>query len=122
VTTPRRVEAELPRQRGRYIPAAFGAIRRVVFLRDQQRCTCVDDRGQRCRETRRLEFHHLDPFARSGVCSADNVTLRCRPHHRLTVEQDFGKALMSKRSDGFVHEAVHGISVVRDASASECNS
>lgn len=34
------------------------AIARAVWQRDQSRCTYVDDRGQRCRETSMLEYHH----------------------------------------------------------------
>jgi 5-methylcytosine-specific restriction endonuclease McrA len=66
------VQDKAPRQRGqrsRYIPAP---VRHEVFRRDGQRCTYVDeDTGQRCRETRRLQFHHIDPFARGGGHSAD---------------------------------------------------
>jgi 5-methylcytosine-specific restriction endonuclease McrA len=98
-----RVQDKAPRQRGRYIPAA---LRREVFLRDMSRCTFVDgETGQRCRETRRLQFHHLDPFARGGVHSADNLTLRCAAHNRLAAEEDFGRAHMSKRSEGSAHES-----------------
>jgi hypothetical protein len=97
------VQDRVPRRRGRYIPAA---LRREVFLRDGQRCTFVDDEtGERCRQTRRLEFHHLDPFARGGVHSASNLTLRCHAHNRLAAEQDFGKQHMSKCSEGAAHEA-----------------
>jgi hypothetical protein len=97
-----RVQDKVPRQRGRYIPAA---VRREVFLRDGRRCTYVDDTEQRCRETHRLEFHHLDPFARGGAHRADNLTLRCRAHNCLAAEQDFGKEHVSKLSAGSAHEA-----------------
>lgn len=42
-----------PRQRGRHIPAR---VRRQVAERDGERCTYVDERGQRCRETSGLEL------------------------------------------------------------------
>ena len=65
---------EPTRQRGRYIPAAE---RREVFQRDSGRCTYIDLRGERCCETRYLELHHLQPFAKDGASVAANLTLRC---------------------------------------------
>jgi hypothetical protein len=67
-----------PRQPGgRYIPAA---IRRDVWRRDGGRCAFVGARG-RCRETGRLEFHHLVPFADGGETSVANLALRCQAHN-----------------------------------------
>jgi hypothetical protein len=36
--------------------------------------------GDRCRETRLLEFHHLDAYANGGEPTEENLTLRCRAH------------------------------------------
>ena len=93
---------EAPRQRGtqseappsRTVPAA---VRRAVRERDGARCTYVDARGQRCRESALLELHHEVPFARGGPASADNLRLRCRAHNALAAEQDFGRAFMQRR-------------------------
>jgi hypothetical protein len=89
-----------PSGRGRYIPAA---VRRAVFERDGARCAYVDDRGERCRETARLEFHHHEPFALGGQHDATNLSLRCAPHNALAAEQDFGRALVLARR----HELPH---------------
>src|SRR5690349_21467673 len=74
--------------RGRYVPAAE---RREVFRRDEGRCTFTDERGQRCREERYLELHHLKPFAPGGENVASNLTLRCAAHNALAAEDDFGR-------------------------------
>jgi hypothetical protein len=72
----------------RHIPAR---VRRRVAERDGRRCTYVDACGQRCRETRLLEFHHLDAHARGGLPTEENLTLRCRAHNTLAAEEDFGR-------------------------------
>jgi 5-methylcytosine-specific restriction endonuclease McrA len=79
------------RQRGRHVPAA---VRRAVFTRDGQRCAYVDPAGRRCPETHRLEFHHLEPFARGGEHTAANLALRCAAHNALAAEDDFGREVI----------------------------
>jgi 5-methylcytosine-specific restriction endonuclease McrA len=79
------------RRRGRHIPAA---VRRAVFERDGQQCTYFDPAGRRCSETHRLEFHHLEPFARGGEHTAANLALRCAPHNALAAEEDFGREMI----------------------------
>jgi 5-methylcytosine-specific restriction endonuclease McrA len=91
-----------PRQRGRYVPAD---VRREVFERDAGRCTYVDSSGQRCRETRCLELHHLQAFARGGQHQASNLTLRCRAHNALAAEQDFGREVVERSRLSARHEA-----------------
>jgi len=93
-----------PRQRGRHVPAS---VRRNVYQRDQARCTYVDDAGRRCCETHRLELHHVDPFARGGAQTTDNLTLRCKAHNALAAEQDFGRAFVAARRESR-HESFHG--------------
>jgi len=82
-----------PRRRGRHIPAA---VRRTVFERDGARCTFVDERGQRCRETHQLEVHHQKPFGKGGPHTAENVTLHCAAHNALAAEADFGREHMEQ--------------------------
>jgi hypothetical protein len=91
------------RKRSRYIPAAE---RREVFQRDAGRCTYVDARGERCCETRYLELHHLQPFAKSGANCAANLTLRCAAHNALAAEDDFGAQAIAERRDSTLHEAL----------------
>lgn len=93
--------AKLPRQRGRHIPAA---VRRSVLERDGNQCAYVDEGGQRCVETHRLEPHHLKAFALGGEHTTENVTLRCRAHNALAAEEDFGREVMDAKRDGSRHE------------------
>jgi hypothetical protein len=78
------VEGESDRERGpatlptkgpksRHIPAA---VRRAVYERDGARCTYVDERGERCRETPYLELHHRQPFGKRGAHTIANVGKR----------------------------------------------
>jgi 5-methylcytosine-specific restriction endonuclease McrA len=104
-----------PRHQGRHIPAATT---RAVYERDEARCSYVDARGQRCRETHRLELHHLEPFARGGAHAPENLTLRCRAHNGLAAEEDFGRARMedakaSRRHESFTAQQDGGPAVRR---------
>jgi hypothetical protein len=72
-------------------------VARAVWQRDQGRCTYVDGRGQRCRETALLEFHHQDAHALGGEASSNNLTLHCRAHNALAAEQDFGRGFMERK-------------------------
>jgi hypothetical protein len=81
---------------GRHIPAA---LKRAVWERDQGRCTFVDSRGCRCRETGWLEFHHEQSFAKDGPMTLENLALRCRPHNALAAEQDFGREHMRRKKE-----------------------
>ena len=90
------------RQRGRQIPAA---LRRAVFERDLGRCAYTDGSGQRCRETHRLELHHLEPFARGGKHTLANLALRCHAHNALAAEQDFAADLIRRTRDSSRHES-----------------
>ena len=85
-------------RRTRYIPAR---VRRAVWQRDGGRCTFVDARGERCRETRYLELHHQKPHARRGPPTESNLSLRCRAHNALAAEEDFGREFMAlQKGDG----------------------
>ena len=97
-----RAQPQLPRQRGRHIPAE---VRRAVFARDGGRCSYVDERGERCRETHCLEFHHRQPFGKRGLHTVENVTLHCSAHNALAAELDFGRVHMAERRDPLHHES-----------------
>jgi 5-methylcytosine-specific restriction endonuclease McrA len=93
-TAPARVSAAKGNGRGRHIPAA---VARAVWARDGERCVYVDDRGQRCRETRSLELHHRRAQALGGPSTGDNLEVRCRAHNLLAAEEDFGRQHMDVR-------------------------
>jgi hypothetical protein len=77
-----------------------------MFDRDEGRCTFVDARGERCRETHYLELHHSKPFACGGENVASNLTLRCRAHNALAAEQDFGREATVRKRDASRHESL----------------
>lgn len=76
------------------------------YERDEGRCSFVDDRGERCCETRYLELHHLHPFAQGGAHCATNLALRCAAHNRLAAETDFGPARIAERRYAARHESL----------------
>ncbi len=90
-TAPRRRAAD-----SRYVPAA---IRRVVWQRDGGRCTFVGATGHRCEARTRLEFDHLDPFARGGQGTPDRLRLRCRAHNQFEAERTYGAGFMRQKRE-----------------------
>jgi hypothetical protein len=77
-----------------------------VYRRDGGCCTFVDARGERCRERRYLQIHHLQPFAKQGANVASNLTLRCAAHNALAAEQDFGREQIAQKRALLRHEAL----------------
>ncbi|MFI5370956.1 MAG: HNH endonuclease [Candidatus Eisenbacteria bacterium] len=76
-------------------------MRRRVWQRDQGQCTFVAENGRRCEARTRLEFDHVDPVARGGDPTSDNLRLRCRAHNQYAAERAFGEAFMrGKRENG----------------------
>jgi len=92
-----------PPERSRHIPAE---LRRTVFERDGGRCSYIDERGERCRETCGLELHHRQPFGQGGTHTAANLTLHCPAHNALAAELDFGRRHMAERRDPHRHESL----------------
>jgi hypothetical protein len=87
----------------RYLPAP---VRRAVYERDEGQCAYRNPTGRRCTESRRLEFHHIEPYGRRGDHRPENIELRCRTHNVLDAERDYGKEAMDKyrKSGGQVSE------------------
>jgi hypothetical protein len=77
--------------RARHIPAE---IKRAVWQRDQGRCTFVSDSGHRCESRRFLEYDHVNPVARGGRASLENIRLRCRAHNQFEAGRAFGHGFM----------------------------
>ncbi|HEY2956244.1 MAG TPA: HNH endonuclease signature motif containing protein [Candidatus Eisenbacteria bacterium] len=87
-----------PTQSARRIPAA---VRRAVYERDGGRCAFVSDAGKRCDATRFLQFDHIEPVARGGEATVENLRLVCSAHNRYAAERAFGVEFMSrKREEG----------------------
>lgn len=89
----------------RRIPAA---VKRAVWERDGGRCTFVSDGGKRCTALAMLEFDHLDPVARGGATTADNVRLLCRAHNQYAAECVFGADFMDHKRRKASERAVGG--------------
>jgi hypothetical protein len=92
-----------PVRRSRHVPAA---LRRTVFERDGGRCTYVDERGERCRETHGLQLHHRHPFGKLGPHTTTNLTLHCPAHNSLAAERDFGTEHMARHREALQHETL----------------
>ncbi|PYQ38866.1 MAG: hypothetical protein DMF77_23115, partial [Acidobacteria bacterium] len=75
-------------------------VQRAVSQRDGGQCAFVSKGGRRCTERTFLEFHHILPYAKGGLATVENISLRCRRHNQYEAELVFGP---------------HGTSVVREA-------
>jgi hypothetical protein len=88
-----------PRSKGsspRHIPAA---VKSAVWERDQAQCTFRSDNGTRCPARTRLEFDHVEPVARGGRATVDNLRLRCRAHNQYDAECAFGAGFMERKRE-----------------------
>jgi HNH endonuclease len=55
----------------------------AVNLRDQGRCTHIDEHGKRCNSDRWTETHHIISVADGGTNDLSNLTTLCSFHHDL---------------------------------------
>ena len=76
----------------RHIPSQ---VKRAVWHRDQGRCTFVSESGHHCPSRKFLEFDHVNPVARGGKATTENLRLRCRAHNQYAADNAFGTAFMS---------------------------
>jgi hypothetical protein len=77
-----------------YVPVA---VRDQVWRRDEGRCAFVGSGGHRCNSRHRVQMHHLDPRAKGGAATADNLSLRCRVHNLYAAEQDYGRDYIARK-------------------------
>jgi hypothetical protein len=77
----------------RYIPVK---VRRVVWHRDNGKCTHVDLQGKRCESKHALQYEHIIPFAKGGKTSAENLKLLCPAHNQLSAIHAYGLKKMQK--------------------------
>jgi hypothetical protein len=75
------------------VPAA---VRRAVWARDQWRCSWPLDGGGVCGSTHRLELDHVEPWARWGGESVDDLRVVCHAHNTLAARQAFGDRCMDR--------------------------
>jgi len=81
---------------GRSIPAE---VKRAVWQRDGGQCTFVSEAGHRCECRDRLEYDHIQPIARGGRSTVENLRLRCRPHNQFGADCAFGKGFMDEKRE-----------------------
>ncbi|MEO7868641.1 MAG: HNH endonuclease, partial [Candidatus Eisenbacteria bacterium] len=55
------------------------------------------DRGHRCQCDSRLELDHIEPVARGGETTVENLRLRCRAHNQHEAERVFGAGFMERK-------------------------
>ena len=68
------------------------AVQRVVWKRDGGRCKYTGPDGHRCEETRRIQMHHLDPWALGNDADTPEAfELRCQRHNDYEGRLYFGK-------------------------------
>jgi HNH endonuclease len=79
-----------------YVPAE---VRRAVWSRDGGQCTSVGDGGKRCDERQFLEYDHINPVARGGKATVENIRLRCSSHNQYEAEKAFGAAFMENKRE-----------------------
>ncbi|HEY8150828.1 MAG TPA: HNH endonuclease, partial [Vicinamibacteria bacterium] len=65
-------------------------VQRAVGRRDGGQCAFVSRDGHRCTERTFLEFHHIQPYARGGPATVENISLRCRRHNQYEAQLIFG--------------------------------
>jgi 5-methylcytosine-specific restriction endonuclease McrA len=73
---------------GRYIPAR---IRDEIYERDHGQCTFVGTNGKRCASRSALQIDHINPVARGGASTEDNLRLLCAYHNRSEAERLLGR-------------------------------
>jgi hypothetical protein len=65
-------------------------VQRAVTQRDGDQCAFVSKDGHRCLERTFLDFHHIVPYARGGLATVENISLRCRRHNQYEADLVFG--------------------------------
>jgi hypothetical protein len=65
-------------------------VKREVWQRDAGQCAFASSTGRRCTETTFLEFHHIQPYAKQGLATVGNISLRCWRHNHYEGELIFG--------------------------------
>ena len=83
--------------KGRHIPLE---IQRVVWDRDGGQCTFVSDSGHRCEARANLQFDHIQPYARGGAGTVDNLRIRCHTHNQYAARLAFGEGYVEGRTEG----------------------
>jgi hypothetical protein len=82
-----------PSKRSRHVPAA---VWRAVWERDHGHCAWPLESGEVCGSTDRIEFDHVEGFARGAATTVDGGRLLCRPHQLAAARQLYGDVVMDR--------------------------
>ena len=83
-----------PTQSKRHVPAE---VKRTVWRRDDGKCTFVSETGHHCSARKHLQFDHIEPVARGGLATVENIRLRCPAHNQYEAECAFGAGFMERK-------------------------
>ena len=72
-------------------------VKAKVWERDGGRCAYVAADGRRCGSGWQVEFDHVEPVARGGEATVENVRCLCRAHNQLEAERRFGAGFMEEK-------------------------
>lgn len=73
------------------------ALRRFVWARDEGICQGVLPNGKRCRSNWQCEIDHIDPVARGGPTTAENLRVLCRRCNQEAERSLFGDGFVDRR-------------------------
>ena len=72
--------------------------RRVTFQKSSGQCSYVDSiTGRRCEERKHLEVDHINPFAKGGDHSPENLQILCRAHNMMRARDEFGDRFIENK-------------------------
>jgi hypothetical protein len=87
------------------------AVKHAVWTRDGAQCTYVSGvpaaggSGHRCAARAHLELDHIEPVARGGTSTVDNLRLRCRAHNQLAADAALGAGFIHAKRNPAGHAA-----------------
>jgi hypothetical protein len=93
VKHPRKAPAAPRQVPDRYVPAH---VRREVWKRDGGRCQWPLESGGICGSTHQVELDHIQPVAKGGPSTAENVRCACKAHNLRAAREEFGDAWMDR--------------------------
>jgi hypothetical protein len=84
---------DVQKKRSRNIKAN---VKMAVAKKAKNQCEFVGINGKRCECREKLEFAHVNAFAKGGENSEDNLKLFCKGHNQFDAIKVFGREKMQK--------------------------
>ena len=97
-----RTTTHCPSSNPRYIP---NTVKQAVWERDGGQCTFTSESGHRCPARDFLEYDHIEPVARGGNSTVENIRLRCHAHNQYDAERAFGAEFMKGKREAAAERA-----------------